>query len=129
MRKLAIVAFAAAIAIPSAVRAEINPFGVGAMGCGEYLEEAEKTPGMHMATFGWVQGFMAGLNVPHVAEGTAIEISTEPSAMRVQMMTFRLLCAEHPNSTVGRAAVALYKALREERGAAEAKPAKGKRRT
>ncbi len=119
---LALAAFAAAPARAQTV------FGLGQASCAEYRESLAEKPEVGAMMMGWAQGFMAGLQVPHLANGEGVA-DLDPKSMPVVMQSLWLTrwCAENPTRTFGAAATTLYRQLRTDQGIGP-KPAASKSR-
>lgn len=88
-----------------------SALGHGDATCAEMIKMSKDVPGSEYIFVGWVQGFMANMNLERIAEkDEPLNLHHSVIPLAEIRQTIRGWCAQNPKETVAKAAVLFYAA-------------------
>lgn len=128
LRSIIAASLAAGLALSSTAHAAApeSAVGMGDSTCGEMLQMIKEAPAAEYLLLGWVQGFMANMNLENFAKGEPI-VNMHPAALslKTQKDTIKTWCAVNPDEKIAKAAILFYAVSKIQQAAAGASsPAK-----
>ncbi len=121
LRSIIAASLAAGLALSSTAHAAApeSALGHGDTTCAEMLKLSKDVPGSEGIFIGWVQGFMANLNLERIAEGKEpVNLHHSAMPLAIQRDTIRAWCANNPRENVAKAAVLFYASTQLQQSAA-----------
>ncbi len=130
LRSVIAVSLAACLALSSTAHAAApeSAVGLGDTTCAEMLHMMRDAPAAEYLLLGWVQGFMANMNVENFAKGEPI-LNMHPAALslKTQKDTIKAWCANNPGERIAKAAILYYTVAKIQQGAGRVPSAAQKR--